>query len=181
MRLLPFTAATLLALASLAGQAAPAVSSDGREVLDPATHLAWARCLLGQRWDGRQCAGSPTMLRHAEALSQARTLARATGQHWRVPRVPELQRLVRRNGEGLDPQLFPGSPADWHWSSTPSLSRESLNPYNDGSVMRGQTTSTDQADSSFINAWAVHLGDGQARSDVPKTSRLAVRLVREAR
>lgn len=180
MRLPSLTAAALLALAATLGQAAPAPSADGRDVVDPATHLAWARCLVGQRWDGRQCAGSPTLLRHAEAVSQARKLASDTGQPWRVPRVPELQRLVRRGGEGLDPRLFPGSPPDWHWSSTPSLSREPVNPYNYGSVMRGQS-GTEPPDSSFINGWAVHLGDGQARSDVPKTSRLAVRLVREAR
>ncbi|MBN8488814.1 MAG: DUF1566 domain-containing protein [Burkholderiales bacterium] len=178
--LLPVSAAALLVLTAAAGQAAPAATTDGREVVDAATHLTWARCLVGQRWDGRQCAGSPTLLRHAEALTHARTLARETGQHWRVPRVPELQRLIRRGGQGLDPRLFPGSPADWHWSSTPSLSREPVNPYNYGSVMRGQT-SAEPADSSFVNGWAVHLGDGQARGDVPKTSRLAVRLVRDTR
>jgi Protein of unknown function (DUF1566) len=180
MRALLLATTALLALGAAGATAAPTPSADGREVLDPGTRLAWSRCLVGQRWDGRQCAGSPTLLRHADAQTQARTLSRETGQRWRVPRVPELQRLVRRGAEGLDPRLFPGAPADWHWSSTPSLSRESVNPYNYGSVMRGQTGS-EQPDSSFVNGWAVHLGDGQARQDVPKTSKLAVRLVRDLR
>jgi Protein of unknown function (DUF1566) len=170
--------AALLALAAACVGATPTPSADGREVVDPAAHVAWARCLVGQHWDGRRCAGSPTLLRHAEALARARALARETGQRWRVPRVPELQHLVRRGGEGLDPRLFPGAPADWHWSSTPSLEREQVNPYNYGSVMRGKT-GTEPPDSRFMQGWAVHLGDGQARDDVPKTSRLAVRLARD--
>jgi Protein of unknown function (DUF1566) len=168
----------LLALAAQA-QAVPAPSPDGQEIRDPATQLAWSRCLIGQRWTGKSCSGPPELLRHTEALSRARALARQTGLAWRLPRVPELQHLVRRNGQGLDPRLFPDAPADWHWSGTPSLSHESVNPYNYGSVMRGQTGA--QADSSFVNGWAVHLGDGQSRDDVPKGSRLAVRLVRTTR
>jgi Protein of unknown function (DUF1566) len=171
-------AALTLAWHGLVGAATLAPSGNGQEITDPGAHLAWARCLVGQRWDGQTCSGSPELLRHTEALSRARALAQRTGQSWRLPRVPELQRLVRRGAQGLDPRLFPGSPADWHWSGTPSLVHETVNPYNYGSVMRGQT-GTSQADSSFVNGWAVHLGDGQARDDVPKGSRLAVRLVRQ--
>jgi len=172
----------LLALAAgtQAGPAAPAPSPDGQDVVDPITHLAWSRCLVGQRWTGQACSGAPELLRHTEALARARALAQQSGLPWRLPRVPELQHLVRRNGQGLDPKLFPQAPADWHWSSTPSLSHDTVNPYNYGSVMRGQT-GTQTADSSFVNGWAVHLGDGQARDDVPKGSKLAVRLVRTLR
>ncbi|MBQ0929918.1 DUF1566 domain-containing protein [Ideonella sp. 4Y16] len=177
---LPATLAAALLLAASAAAAALAPSQDGQEILDPATHLAWSRCLLGQRWTGRACGGTPELLRHTEALARARALAQQSGRAWRLPRVPELQRLVRRNGQGLDPQLFPDAPADWHWSGTPSLSHEAVNPYNYGSVMRGQTASA-PPESSFVNGWAVHLGDGQARDDVPRGSRLAVRLVRSTR
>lgn len=176
------TLAALLALGSpaLATAAGAAPSPDGQEIHDPIAHLAWSRCLVGQRWTGKTCSGAPELLRHTEALARARALAQQTGLPWRLPRVPELQHLVRRNGQGLDPKLFPGAPADWHWSGMPSLSHESVNPYNYGSVMRGQSGSQ-AADSSFVNGWAVHLGDGQARDDVPKGSRLAVRLVRTLR
>lgn len=178
--LLP-TLGLALGLAASTAQAGPlSVSRDGREVLDPAAHLAWDRCLWGQRWSGQACTGTPVLLRQAEAAARARERARESGQPWRVPRVAELQRLPRRGGDGLDPALFPGAPADWHWSGTPALVRQPVNPYNYGSVMRGETGQPG-TDTTFVNGWAVHLGDGQARDDVPRQSRLAVRLVRDLR
>lgn len=181
LRLRRACATALTALCPLLGWAALAPAPDGQSVLDDSTHLAWARCLVGQRWDGRRCAGQPELLRHTDALARARLLAKDSGLPWRLPRVPELQRLPRQGGAGLDPQLFPGAPADWHWSGTPNLQREQANPYKYSNVMRHPNGQPAGPDSSFVNGWAVHLGDGQASNEVPKTSRLAVRLVREQR
>ena len=64
-------------------------------------------------------------------------------------------------------------------SATPaSAASGTANPYNYGTVMRGQDN-TGLNRMAFLNGWAVDMESGDARGDMPKrTARLPVRLVR---
>ena len=63
------------------------VLGDGSEVKDLQTGLVWARCSVGQTWDGGTCAGKAKTFTIAEAQKRA-------GQGWRVPSARELGSLV---------------------------------------------------------------------------------------
>lgn len=153
------------------------LSADGREVIDTRTGMAWARCVEGMTWSGRTCTGTPHLMRHNEALALAAQRSRETGQRWRLPRVPELRRLAGRHG--LDPRLFPAAPPDWHWSATIVTEQKTANPYSYANVMKAQAGEAEPPEPPFVNGWAVDLAAGEARGDVSRGSRLAVRLVRQ--
>lgn len=192
---LAVAAATVVAAppASLAAAAAPRgaapaaaalpegwdLSADGAQVVDPVAQLAWARCVEGMRWTGRTCVGEPLLLDRAAAAAHAAERATAENQPWRLPRVPELQRLVDRSLSPPGPHaaLFPAAPVAWHWSSTSNTGGRRGNLYNYSTVMEGQQGSG-SAQMRAINGWAVNLSSGQARGDAARGSRLPVRLVR---
>lgn len=157
----------------------PQVAADGLSVIDSAARLVWARCVEGMQWDGKGCVGEAQLMSHAQAVAAAAQRAKAEGQAWRLPRVNELRRLVDRRARpvGPNPQLYPGALRDWHWSGTASVPTGSVNPYAYGNVMQGRTQESGSSE-SFVTGWAVHLGNGESRSDVAKGTRLAVRLVR---
>lgn len=114
------------------------VLGKGDEVKDLKTGLVWARCSVGQRWDGETCAGDATLLTLQGAQRQARA-------GWRVPTARELHSLVlctsgttsnvddlkdggvpvsnRCDGSYKRPaihsQAFPRtSPDNWYWTSS---------------------------------------------------------------
>lgn len=94
-------------------------SADGSEVTDKRTNLTWARCYVGQAWDGSTCTGGPTAMTHETALSTAQA---ATGG-WRLPDIKELSSIMDRNCgvPAIDQVAFPHSllPGYHVWSSTP--------------------------------------------------------------
>ena len=96
------------------------VSADGTYVTDERLKLIWARCVEGMAWDGKTCTGKPLMLDRAEARARAVERWKAEGVNWRLPRVPELQRLFNKSAQppGLDLTVFPAAPLDWTWTST---------------------------------------------------------------
>ncbi len=151
------------------------VSADGNEVRDPHTGLTWSRCLEGVRWDGKRCAGLPRMLTHREALD----LARGKGGGWRLPRVPELQRVLvsapALNEAGA--ALFPDVPGVWLWTATSHVNPREVNAYDYGNVQRG-VTGSNAVQMNFLHGWAVHQPGGQVDGQVLKRQRLAVRWVR---
>lgn len=157
----------------------PQVAADGPSVIDASSRLVWARCVEGMQWDGKGCVGEAQLMSHAQAVAAAAQRAKAEGQAWRLPRVNELRRLVDRRARpvGPNPQLYPGALRDWHWSGTASVPTGIVNPYAYGNVMQGRTQESGSSE-SFVTGWAVHLGNGESRSDVAKGTRLAVRLVR---
>ena len=111
----------------LASQAACPVTpgrfiANGAEVVDSKTGLVWARCSVGQTWNGSQCTGQPTLVYHEEAMR----LAQST-PGWRLPNVKELASLVDRRCQSpsIDTVAFPGFAGNEHWnywSSTLDLS-----------------------------------------------------------
>lgn len=175
---------TLLVLPlAAAAEPAPApglaASADGTLVINVRAGLAWSRCVEGMHWNGRSCAGQPIRVDHAGAAALAAARRRADGGDWRLPRVPELQRLVGRatRPPGLDPALFPAAPRDWHWSGTANVDVVPVNPYNYGNIAQGRNS--DNANQfAALQGWAVDLGSGKARGDVPRPTKLPVRLVR---
>lgn len=155
------------------------VSPDGALVLNARARLAWSRCVEGMRWNGKTCTGQPLQVDHAGAVALAAARRQADGGDWRLPRVPELQRLVSKaqRPPGLDPTLFPAGPLDWHWSGTANVDIAPVNPYNYGNIAQGRNMATD-GQLAVLQGWAVNLGSGQARGDVPRPTKLPVRLVR---
>ena len=114
--------------------------------------------------------GSP-----AQALARSRW--QAEGVSWRLPRVPELRRLVDRTRQPpiVDPILFPATPMQWHWTGTASVNTATVNPYNYGNVARG---GSGESGLQAQQGWAVDMETGEARGNVGKGTRLPVRLVR---
>ncbi|MCV2422654.1 DUF1566 domain-containing protein [Paucibacter sp. DJ2R-2] len=191
--------AILLGLAGFANSASAntsslQISADGAWVLEGEGLLRWPRCVEGMQWDGKTCRGTPMLMTRDEAISLVRarnaTLAAAKSAGsdgvWRLPRVPEMRRLAQaahrpagvKDGAtaGLDPRFFPAAPAGLHWSVTSQVDTAAVNPYNYGNIAQGRRP--DNANSiAFLHGWAVDLDSGEAQGEVPKRSRLPVRLL----
>lgn len=105
---------------------------DGAEVKDKSTGLVWARCSVGQSWDGSTCTGSIKYMNYNEAMKYAENQ-----NSWRLPDKEELYSLINkeRNNPAIDIEIFPNTPSVFYWSSS---------SYED--------------DSNY--AWLVSFGDG---------------------
>lgn len=95
------------------------ISSDGLEVTDNKTRLVWARCSVGQIWNGATCSGDVTPMGHFNAMSLGVQIPYAG---WRLPSVKELVSLAD-NGcptPSIDTTTFPNAPSyNGYWTSTP--------------------------------------------------------------
>ena len=153
---------------------------DGAHVIDRRTTLVWPRCVEGMRWSGKTCVGEPLRLSHAEAQALVAARRKAEGLPWRLPRVTDLRKLMTHTDgprRSLDPTLFPTAPDGWHWALDAKLNTAQVNPYNYGNVVRGQTRpQTDTLDVRL--GWAVNPATGESRGDMPRITRLPVRLMR---
>ena len=170
----------LLAGAAAAQGAAPAgVFADGALVIDTRAKIAWPRCVEGMRWDGKTCTGHASLLTYAEAKALATQRWKADGVRWRLPRVPELRRLVDRSAHppAVDPMLFPNAPGGWQWTGTSSVNAGAVNPYAYENAARGGK----RADELKVqHAWAVDMDSAKGRGDMPRGTALPVRLLRPA-
>ena len=170
------------ACAAAAGPAASPTlvpSQDGASTIDLRARLVWPRCVQGMQWNGKTCTGTPQRLDHAQAVALAHARWKADGVRWRLPRVPELKRLVDRTAlpPGPSPVLFPGTPHDWHWSGSATVQMGSGNRYNYGNAMNGGAGG-EAGSMAFRQGWAVNMETAESRGDVGKSTRLLVRLVR---
>ncbi len=95
--------ATLISINASAQTVAPAATisvtpellSRRGAVLDQSTGLVWARCLVGQQWDGKGCVGAPQPFSGRAAADFARTqkVTYAGLAGWTVPTIAELVTL----------------------------------------------------------------------------------------
>lgn len=123
--------------------ATPSYSKESGTWKDLKTGLTWQRCSLGQAWSGYDCDGEPKNY----TWDEAQQAANAIGKDWRVPAASELMSLVRCNtgfqkttsvpdskggnktipslcNDGvnrptIDNTVFPNTPANVYWSSSP--------------------------------------------------------------
>ena len=91
-----------------------AVDNKGAQVKDLDTGLVWQRCVHGQQWDGKTCAGDPI----AQDWNLAVKTANAAG--WRLPTQKELQSLSETSCSelALNQTWFGSGPSGWVWTSS---------------------------------------------------------------
>lgn len=124
-----------------------------------ATHLAtglmWMQCSLGQDWNENDCSGLAGIYNWQEALQAASAVAFAGYTDWRLPSKNELESIVEERcwSPSINAAVFPATPSNWFWSSSPHAS-----------------------DSN--GAWVVSFGDGHVVNDA-QDRYIRVRLVRD--
>lgn len=98
-------------------------NADGT-ISDSTTGLMWMQCSLGQTWQAGQCVGDPDALNWQQALQQAHGYTFASHDGWRLPNIKELSTITERLcvRPAINETLFPNTPSDDFWSSTPSMS-----------------------------------------------------------
>lgn len=98
-------------------------NADGT-ISDVSTGLMWMQCSLGQTWQAGQCVGDADALNWQQALQQAHGYTFASQDGWRLPNIKELSTITERQcvRPAINEALFPNTPSDDFWSSTPSMS-----------------------------------------------------------
>jgi len=95
--------------------------------------LQWARCAIGQQFNGRECEGPAQVFYWEEATDAVARLNDRGGlaghTDWRVPTLPELLTIVEecREAPAINPEIFPNTPWTGFWSAT--LHRDSDDPH----------------------------------------------------
>jgi hypothetical protein len=91
-----------------------AVDDKGAQVKDLDTGLVWQRCVHGQQWDGKTCAGDPI----AQDWNLAVKTAKAAGL--RLPNQKELEGLAEKSCSelALNQTWFGSGPSGWVWTAT---------------------------------------------------------------
>lgn len=126
-------------------------------VTDNHTTLVWTRCAVGQRWDGRACAGQPKAVKWSDAMAlvaQLNAHGHAGHNDWRLPVMPELASIVERQcfNPRMNEEVFVGAPSMKFWSSMEKMGASEF-------------------------AYTIDFGSGEA-VPTPKQTMGAVRLVR---
>ncbi|MEP6502200.1 MAG: DUF1566 domain-containing protein [Betaproteobacteria bacterium] len=153
----------------------PPTTDGGGGVVDEEAHLVWSRCVEGRHWDGATCAGEAGSMNHTEAVAAAASRAKRDGVPWRLPRVSEMQHMVR--GSTPARARFPAAPQGLHWSGTAVVDLGTVNQYRYQNIRR-HVTEENANRIAFLHGWAVDLATGEARDNVLKSTHLPVRLVR---
>jgi hypothetical protein len=99
-------------------------NADGT-ITDTTTGLVWMRCSIGQVFQAsdNQCIDDAQQLTWQQALNMAHGFTFAGADDWRLPNLKELTSLIERQcvRPSINTELFPLTPSDDFWSSTPSL------------------------------------------------------------
>lgn len=160
------------------GAAEWTVSADGQSLMQRSTGLVWQRCVVGTRWNGRDCAGQPQWLDLPQAQALAQQRAQADGLPWRLPHQRELLQLARL-GMQPDQTLLPEASVGWIWSGSVPIAMRAVNPYSYDNIVRG-VDSQNVAQVKFLHGWVVNTGTGESRNDVLRRTPMYVQLVRQA-
>jgi hypothetical protein len=123
------------------------LNSDGTAI-DNQTGLMWNRCSVGQTWDGDSstCTGTAIMQNWAEALSAAENASDAGHTDWYLPNIKELASIVEQSctDPAVNPNVFPNTPSENYWSSSPSAEEDNKSWYMDfntgGDLVSNRTT-----------------------------------------
>ena len=146
-----------LALVASASQAQDrfTISSDGQEVTDTTTKLAWRRCAEGLRWDAKECTAKLKTFKYSEAKEAAAATAKGDAKAWRSPTKDELVALVDKTAKKkprIDIKAFPQTPAKPFWAIRPGSDDD-------------------------LNAWLVNFANGKVTGNAGQR-RFHLRLVR---
>lgn len=100
------------------------VNNGDGTITDITTGLMWMQCSLGQTFINGNCSGDALTYNWQQALQTAHGYQFASLDGWRVPNVKELASLTEKQcvRPAINETLFPNTPSDDFWSSTPSLS-----------------------------------------------------------
>jgi hypothetical protein len=126
-----FSTASALAQTCLTNIPATTPNSEFVELSDiqikhQRTGLVWLRCAIGQTWDGTNCTGDAQQLTWQQALQLAHGYSVENIQGWRLPNIKELATVTERQcvRPAINIDVFPDTPADDFWTSTPSVTDE---------------------------------------------------------
>jgi hypothetical protein len=99
---------------------------DNGQLLDLTTNLMWMRCSIGQTWvNGTSiCSGEAEPYTWKQALELSVGYSFNASTNWRLPNIKELSSITERSctRPSINGSLFPDTPPDDFWSSTPSMS-----------------------------------------------------------
>lgn len=92
-------------------------------ISDQTTGLMWMKCSVGQTLQSGSCIGDASELDWQQALQAAHGYQFASLDGWRVPNIKELATITERScvRPAINETLFPATPSDDFWSSTPSV------------------------------------------------------------
>jgi general L-amino acid transport system substrate-binding protein len=116
--------------------------SDGT-ITDTRSGLMWKQCVEGL--GGQDCQiGSALTFDWPGALNHAQTHEFAGYSDWRVPNIRELRSLLERCRAipAINSNVFPNSPSEWLWSSSPSADNPAASWYVDFAL--GESRSADR-------------------------------------
>lgn len=96
---------------------------DNGQVLHVSTNLIWMRCAIGQTWNGESCTGEAEPYTWKQALKLSVGYEFNLSSNWRLPNIKELSSITERSctRPSINIDLFPTTPPDDFWTSTPSL------------------------------------------------------------
>lgn len=106
------------------------LNADGT-VVHQRTGLQWARCALGQEWNGTGCSGQASVHTWQDATDAVGRLnGTGLGGHhdWRLPTAQELMSIVEqcRQAPAINVNVFPDTPRSGFWTAT--IQRDSDTP-----------------------------------------------------
>jgi hypothetical protein len=119
----PVYAQTCISTITETTPTASLVNNGDGTVSDPATGLMWMKCSVGQTFSNNSCIGDATELNWQQALQFAHGYQFADLDGWRLPNIKELATITERQcvRPAINETLFPNTPSDDFWTSTPSL------------------------------------------------------------
>ncbi len=133
--------------------------ANGSEIRDMQTGLTWARCSVGQTWDGNTCFGYPRSFTFKD-------LQKLSGDGWRVPSVRELASLIFCDAGPVRHRFNPGDGGKLvGYGCIGDFTRPTLKtdvfPHTHSDMSLGNEYWTSSPHNNDVHsAWSVNFGDG---------------------